>query len=79
MNSTRISQAWLKVTENFSMSPTHSWLFGVVVMTPDWESVGCEFKYSDILFFGKKKSSLISLILNTKSEKHDCLHFYTEH
>ena len=73
MNSTRISQAWLKVTESFSMSPNHSWLCGVVVMNPDWESVGCEFKYSDILFFGKKKSSLItsSLILNTKSEKHE--------
>ena len=49
------------------MSPTHGWLCGVVVMTPDWESVGCEFKYRN--FFWKEKPSQISLILNTKSEK----------
>ena len=29
---------------------THSGLFGVMVMAPDWESVGCEFKYKKILF-----------------------------
>ena len=41
-------------------------------MTPDWEVVGCEFKYSTGIFgFLKKKPSLISLILNTKLEKHD--------
>ena len=51
------------------MSPTHSWLCGVVLKTPDWESVGCEFKYR-IFCFWKEKPSLISLILNTKSEKH---------
>ena len=56
--------------ESFSASPTHSWLCGEVVMTPDWESVGCEFKYRNA-FFWKEKPSLISLILNTKSEKHE--------
>ena len=54
---------------SFSLSLIHSWLCGVVVMAPDWESVSCEFKYR--IFFWKEKSSLISLILNTKSEKHD--------
>ena len=59
------------------LSPTHSWLCGVVVMTPDWESVGWGEGGSNairgILFiFWKEKSSLISLILNTKSEKHEC-------
>ena len=54
MNSTRISQTLLKVTESFSVSPTHSWLCGVVVMTPDWESVDFEFKYRNFCFFGKK-------------------------
>ena len=53
MVSTRISQALLKVTESFSVSPTHSWLCGIVVKTPHWESVGCEFKYR-IFVFGKK-------------------------
>ena len=47
----------MKVTENFSVSPTQIWLCGVVVMTP--ESIGCMFKYRK--FF--------SLILNTKLEK----------
>ena len=47
MNSTRISQAWLKVAESFSLSPTQSWLFGVMVVTPDLESVGCEKDYSN--------------------------------
>ena len=43
-----------------------------MVMTPDWESVGCEFKHSTGIFsFLKEKPSLISLILNTKLEKHD--------
>ena len=62
-------------TENCSVSPIHSWLCGVVVKTPDWELdlVGCEFKYSNFWgFFWKENPSLISLILNTKSEKHDC-------
>ena len=71
MNSTRISQAWLKVTENFSVSPTHSWLCGEVVKTRDWESVGWVFKYRIFFCFWKEKPSLISLILNTKSEKHE--------
>ena len=44
------------------MSHAHIWLFGVMVMTCDWESVGCEFEYK------KEKSSLISLILNSKWE-----------
>ena len=35
-----------------------------MVMTPDWESVGCEFKYR----------TLISLILSTKLEKHKWLY-----
>ena len=30
------------------------WLFSVMVMIPDWESVGCEFEYRDVCFFGKK-------------------------
>ena len=50
MNSTGISQASLKVTESFSMSPTHSGLCGVVVMTSDWESVGCKFEYRNFCF-----------------------------
>ena len=66
MNSTRISQAWLKATESFSLSPTHSWLSGVVVVWVQMQQL--------LGFFGKK-SGLISLILNTKSEKHDCLCF----
>ena len=33
----------MNVTESFSMYATHSWLCGIVVMTLDWESVGCEF------------------------------------
>ena len=69
MNSTRISQALLKVTESFSASPTHSWLCGVVVKTPDWESLGFSSNTGFFLFL----SSLISLILNTKSEKHKSL------
>ena len=42
-----------------------------MVMIPDSESVGSEFKYSNFIFL-ERKSSLISLILNTKSQKHDC-------
>ena len=43
-----------------------------MVMTPDWESVGCEFKYSTGTFiFLNEKPSLVSLILNTESEKHE--------
>ena len=37
-------------------------------MTPESESVGCEFKYRNFCFW-KENPSLISLILNTKSEK----------
>ena len=54
-----ISQVWLKVTESFYVSPTHSWLFGVMVMTPDWISVGCEFEYRNFCFW-KERPSLIS-------------------
>ena len=38
--STRISQAWLKATESFSVSLSHSWHFGVVVSKPEWWSGG---------------------------------------
>ena len=38
------------VTESFSTSLIHSCLFGVMVTTPDWESVGCEFKYRNFGF-----------------------------
>ena len=30
--------------------PTHSWLFGVVVIMADYESVGCKFKHHKGLF-----------------------------
>ena len=53
-NSTRISQAWLNVTGSIYVSPSHSWLYGVVVKTPDWKSVGNESKYRNFSFFGKK-------------------------
>ena len=56
-----------KATESFSVSPTHGWLFGVVVMTPDRESAGCEFKYRNSCL-GKEKPRLISLILYLKWE-----------
>ena len=69
MNSTRFSQAWLKAAGSY---PTHSWLCGVVVKILDWESVGSEIKYSNFCFFFKENPSLISVILNTKLEKHDC-------
>ena len=35
LNSAKISEAQMKVTENFSVSPTDSCLCGVVVKTPD--------------------------------------------
>ena len=54
MNSTRISQAGLKATVSFSVSASHSCLCGVVVKTPDWESVGSEFKYRSFCFFQRK-------------------------
>ena len=63
MNSTRISQAWWKVTESFAVSPTHSCLFGVMVMGPDWESVGCTFEYRNYICLSNERPSLISLIL----------------
>ena len=46
---------WLNTTNNFSVSPPppHSWLFGTMVMTPEWESVGCEFEYRDFCFWKK--------------------------
>ena len=52
-----------KLSVSFSVSPTHSWLSGVMVKTPDWESVDCELKYRDFCFW-KERSSVISLILN---------------
>ena len=39
--------------------PTHSWLCGVVVVTPDWES-GCEFKYRNFSFFEREVWSNLS-------------------
>ena len=65
MNLTRFSHARLKVTESFAVSPNHSWLCGIVVMTPDWESVGFEFKYRNFCVL-KERLGLISLILNLK-------------
>ena len=41
LNSTSISQAWLKATESFSVSPNHSWLFDVMIMNIVQESLGC--------------------------------------
>ena len=48
------------------MSSTHSWLCGVVVMTPDWEPVICNFEYRHFCHFCfvKEKPSTISLILD---------------
>ena len=43
----------MRATEIFSVFPTHSWLSGVVVKTPDKESVGCEFKYTNFCFWEK--------------------------
>ena len=39
-----------------------------MVITPDWESVGCEFEYKDSCFW-KERPSVISLLLNSKWEK----------
>ena len=54
-----------------------------MVMIPDWQSVDCEFKYSTgfLKFFEEKakKPSLISLILNTKSEKYEWQHYLWKH
>ena len=44
-----------------------------MVMIPGWQSGDCEFKYWIFFLFLKENPSLISLILNTKSEKHDYL------
>ena len=57
------------MTEAFSVSPTHSWLCGVVVKTPDWENSGLSGLKYRIFWFLQEKPSLISLILNRKSEK----------
>ena len=46
----------------FPVSPIHSWLCCVVVKTPDWESVGSEFKNCNFLFFWKENPSLICYI-----------------
>ena len=43
-------------SERFSVYPTHSWLYGVVFMTPHWESVGWGFKYWNFWDFFEKKS-----------------------
>ena len=48
---------------------------GVMVMTPDWESVGCEFD-TGIFSFLKEKPGLIRLISNTKSEKTRMFEFW---
>ena len=55
----------MKVTESFSVSPTHSWPFCTIVMTPDGESIGCEFEYGNFCFW-KEGPSLISLLSNSK-------------
>ena len=58
-------------TENFSLPPTHNWLFSVMVMTSDRESEGCEFKYRNFCTW-KERSRLISL--NSKWKKHNVMH-----
>ena len=62
----------MKTTESFYVSPSRSKLCGVVVKTPNWKFVGSEFKYRNFIFLGRKPS-LISLILNTEMQKHDCI------
>ena len=43
--STRATQVWMKAIKNFSVSPTESWLFGVIfLMYGFWSSVGWKFK-----------------------------------
>ena len=32
---------------NFSVPPPYTWHCGTLITTPDWESVGCEFKSSN--------------------------------
>ena len=73
MNSTRISHAQLKVTESFSVSQTHSWLSWCngYDSWPRISRLWVQIQHRSFNFFGKKKPSLISLILNAKSEKHD--------
>ena len=39
------------------MSPSHSKLCGVVAMNPDWELVGCVFKYWTFCFLKEKTQS----------------------
>ena len=51
MNSTRTTQAWLKATESFSVSPTHSWQFGVMVSKPDSWSGGPWIKPDKSIFY----------------------------
>ena len=46
-----------------------------MVITPDWEAVGFEFKYSIFWFFCKENPKLISVILNTKNGKKQMLFF----
>ena len=52
------------VTQN-ATPPTHSWLYAVMVITPNLELVGCEFEYRKFCFW-KERTSLISLILYSK-------------
>ena len=53
------------------MTPTHIWLCGVVVKTPDWKSVGWG-SSTGLFVFWKGKPSIISPLLNTKLEKCEC-------
>ena len=48
---TKTSQAWLKVTERFSVCSTHSWLR--LVKMPGFWSVGCGFKLRKDFFYYK--------------------------
>ena len=41
---------WRLLNTFLSLSSTHSWLFSVLVIIPDWWSVGCEFKRHRNLF-----------------------------
>ena len=59
-------------TGSFFVAPAHNWLFSVIVMTPDWESVAYGFKYRNFCFW-KGRPSLISLILSSKWEKGNCI------
>ena len=53
------------MTESLLCLPLTVGSVGVMVMTPDWESVGCQFKYRNFLFLIEMPSP-ISLILNAK-------------